>query len=90
MTRFYSNDDNPNILIRFTEPASFHVIRKNDTEWFELPPDNSFMREIFLGQGNNCMTPISIDEAKRIAERLISDDIHCNNKESIETLFPST
>ena len=90
MVRYYSNDDSPEMVIRFTEPASFHVIRKNDSGWFELQSDNSFMREIFLGQGSNCMTPISIEEAKRIVERLIADDLHCSNKESIDALFPST
>lgn len=89
MIRYYSNDDNPDMVIRFTEPASFHVLLKGDKEWFELPLDNSFMREVFRGQGNNCLTKISIDEAKRIAERLISDDLHADNKESIDALFPS-
>lgn len=89
MTKFYSNDDNPNIVIRFTEPAEFHVIRKNDKGWAALPADNSYMRELFLGQGNNCMTEISRDEAKKIVERLLSNDIHCSHEERIETLFPS-
>lgn len=87
MIKYYSNDDNPNVVIRYTEPATFHILRQNDSNWFELPPDNSYMRELFIGQGNNCMTEITIYEAKRIAERLLSYDIHTCDKKSIETLF---
>ena len=89
MVRYYSNDYNPEMVIRFTEPVCFHVLLKREKEWIELPLDNSFMREVFRGQGNNCMTKISIDEAKRIAERLIFDDLHGGDKESIDALFPS-
>lgn len=87
MIRYYSDDDHPNIVIRFTEPATFEVLRPGDLDWFELPPDSSYMREIFIGQGNNCMTEITISEAKRIAERMIINDIHTGNKKGIEALF---
>ncbi len=87
MIKYYSNDDNPNIVIRYTEPATFHVLRQNDSDWFELPPDNSYMRELFIGQGNSCMTEITIYEAKKIAERLLSYDIHTSDQKSIEVLF---
>lgn len=87
MIRYYSDDDNPNVVIRFTEPATFEVFRPGDVDWFELPPDSSYMREIFIGQGNNCLTEISLSKAKRIAERLIINDIHTGNKKSIEALF---
>lgn len=87
MIRYYSDDDNPNIVIRFTEPAAFDVLRPGDMDWFKLPQDNSYMREVFIGQGNNCMTEITIYEAKNIAERLVGNDIHTGNKKSIEDLF---
>lgn len=87
MIKYYSNDDNPNIVIRYSSPATFHVLRQNDSNWFELPPDNFYMRELFIGQGNNCMTKITIYEAKKIAERLLGNDIHTGNKKGIETLF---
>lgn len=87
MIRYYSDDDNPNIVIRFTEPATFDVLRLGDIDCFKLPQDNSYMREVFIGQGNNCMTEITIYEAKNIAERLAGNDIHTGNKKSIEALF---
>jgi len=87
MVKYYSDDDNPNIVIRYTEPVAFHVLRPNDTDWFELPLDSSYMREVFIGQGNNCMTEITMQEAKKIAERLLNNDIHNCNKKSIEALF---
>lgn len=87
MIKYYSNDDNPDIVIRYTEPATFHVLHQNNLQWFELPPDNSYMRELFIGQGNNCMTEITEYEAKKIVERLLVNDIHTSDKKSIETLF---
>lgn len=87
MTKYYSDDDFPDIVIRYTEPAFIHVIRNGDTGWVELIGDNSYLRELLIGQGNTCMTEITVDEAKKIAERLLLDDLHSINKSGIETLF---
>ena len=87
MIRYYSDDDHPDVVIRFTKPATFEVLRPGDMDWFELPPDSSYMREIFIGQGTNCMTEITLSEAKRIAERMKINDIHTGNKKGIEALF---
>lgn len=87
MVRYYTNDDNPNIVIRYTEPAKIHIIRRSDKKWYELPHDNSYLRELLIGQGNNCMTEISIYKAKKMIERWLADDLHTCNKESLKTMF---
>ncbi len=87
---YFLDDDHDNILIKFVYPVDFFVFRKGDIDWVLLPPDSSYMREVFIGQGNNCMTQISETEAKKYMERLLVNDIHPDVKKSIEALFPST
>lgn len=87
MIQYYSNDDRPDMVIRYTEPVTIHVIRKNDRDWVELPQDNSYIREISCGQGNNCMTKISAQQAKIIVKRMFENGIYRADEESVESLF---
>ncbi|MBO4693102.1 MAG: hypothetical protein J5659_01740 [Clostridia bacterium] len=64
--RYFQNDDNQNIIIRYTSPATIHVFRRSEKDWVIIPQDNSYLRELMMGQGNNCMTEISIEKAKEI------------------------
>lgn len=62
---YYKNDDT-GAVIRFNGLWDFEIYRINEKRWDLLPPDNSFMREIFLGQGNNCLTVITKETAEKI------------------------
>lgn len=83
---YYKDDDYP-IVIRYTKPVTFHVFRIGDKKWFELPLDNSYQRELFIGQGNNCMTEISEKEAKMRVKGIIDNDIYGNDEKSFEDIF---
>lgn len=69
--RYFLNDNNENILIKYIKPTKFYVFRKGRAEWILLPADNSYMRELFIGQGNNCMTEITETEVKKYMKELI-------------------
>ena len=51
----------------------FEYLRKGETKWTKLQPDNSFEREVYLGQGNNCLTKITPEEAETIIKEWYSD-----------------
>lgn len=87
MIQYYSNDDKPDMVIRYTEPSTIHVIRNGDIDWVKLPQDNSYIREISCGQGNNCMTKITPQEAKKTVKRILKNGIYRADEKSIETLF---
>lgn len=87
MIQYYSNDDRPDMVIRYTGPATIHVIRKGDQHWVKLLQDNSYIREISCGQGNSCMTKISVQEAKTIVKRMFENGIYRADEKSVETLF---
>lgn len=65
-TRFYLNDNNPNIVIKYIEPATIQVFRNNELDWITLQADNSYIREILDGQGNNCLTETTNDKVEEI------------------------
>lgn len=65
--KYYINDDYGH-LVRLTDICTIETLRVSESEWVELPPDSSYMREIFLGQGNNCLTPITLEKAAQIME----------------------
>lgn len=84
--RCFLNDDNPNVVIKW-EKVDFYIFRKDSTDWILLPPDNSYMREQLIGQGNNCMTEITVEDAKEKVKGLLKNDLHTKNKGCIENLF---
>lgn len=65
-TKFYLNDDNPNIVIKYIEPSTIQVLRKKEFDWITLQADNSYIREILAGQGNNCLTETTNDKVEEI------------------------
>lgn len=87
MIQYYSNDDKPDMVIRYTEPSTIYVIRNGDIDWVKLPQDNSYIREISCGQGNNCMTKITPQEAKKTVKRILKNGIYRADEKSIEALF---
>ena len=64
-TTYYQNDDT-GAVIRFSGVSDFEIYRVNEKRWVLLPPDNSYMREVFIGQGNNCLTVITKEAAEKI------------------------
>ena len=70
--KFYANDDIPDMVIKYIAPSDIYVFRNCDSDWVKLPPDNKYLRELFLGQGNNCMTEIFENEAHNIIERILN------------------
>lgn len=82
--RYFLNDDNPNVVIKWKK-FDFYIFRKDCTDWILLPPDNSYKREQFIGQGNNCMIEITVDEAKEKVKGLLKNDLLA--KGCIENLF---
>ena len=48
----YYFDDNTGAIVKMFDGNKTAVMRPNTVEWVVLQPDNSYMREIFLGQGN--------------------------------------
>ena len=62
----YYQDDDTGAVIRFSGVRGFEIYRTNEKRWDLLPPDNSYMREVFVGQGNNCLTVITKEAAEKI------------------------
>ena len=62
----YYQDDDTGAVIRFSGVRDFEIYRANEKRWELLPPDNSYMREVFIGQGNNCLTVITKEAAEKI------------------------
>ena len=69
---YWSNDDTGGV-VREISPFEFEYLRKGETEWTKLQPDNSFEREVYLGQGNNCLTKITPEEAESIIKEWYAD-----------------
>lgn len=69
---YWLNDDTGGV-VREISPFEFEYLRKGETEWTKLQPDNSFEREVYLGQGNNCLTKITPEEAETIIKKWYSD-----------------
>ena len=67
-TQYYINDDT-GAIIRLYDVNKTEIMRPNTVKWVSLQSDNSYMREIYLGQGNNCLTKITEEEADKIIER---------------------
>jgi len=61
---YYQNDKYGSVVR--LKNHNIEIYRANDKRWEILPPDNSYMREIFLGQGNNCLTQITKEQAMEI------------------------
>lgn len=47
---YYQDDDN-GAVIRHNGLGAFEIYRPNEKCWELLPPDNGYMRGVFLGQG---------------------------------------
>ena len=43
-----------------------YMMTADEPVWIKLPPDDSYEREICLGQGNNCLDPLTPDEVLEI------------------------
>ena len=66
--KYYSNDDT-GAIIRLHINSKMEIMRPHTNQWDTLLPDNSYMREIFLGQGNNCLTQITEEAANEVIEQ---------------------
>lgn len=69
---YWLNDDTGGV-VREVSAFEFEYLRKGETKWTKLQPDNSFEREVYLGQGNNCLTKITPEEAETIIKEWYSD-----------------
>ena len=65
---YYLNDDT-DAIVRMNSTSKTQTMRPNTIQWVSLPPDNSYMREIFLGQGNNCLTQTTEEAANKLIEK---------------------
>ena len=65
----YYQDDNTGSVVRFNGVSDFEIYRHENKHWELLPPENSYMREVFIGQSNNCLTPITQEAAAEIINR---------------------
>ena len=65
---YYLNDDT-GAVIRMNSTSKTQTMLLNTTQWVSLPPDNSYMREIYLGQGNNCLTKTTEELANKLIEK---------------------
>lgn len=67
---YYEDVDRGDVIVR-KRPYVFQAefISINSPVWKKEHPDGSYMRELYLGQGNNCLFSITQEEAqKRLAE----------------------
>ena len=71
MNTTYFVDDRNGAVIRWDGLDDFEIYRIDEKRWDKLMPDNSYMREVYLGQGNNCMTKIT----KETADGLINENL---------------
>jgi len=65
---YYLNDDT-GAIVRFNSTNITQTMAANSTQWVSIPPDNSYMREIWLGQGNNCLTQTTEKAANKLIEQ---------------------
>lgn len=84
---YYLDDDHADVLIKYVRPFDFFVFWRGDADLRLLPMDSSYMREVFLGEGNNCMMPITEAQAKQYMERLLDPDLHPDVQKNLEALF---
>lgn len=49
--------------------SRLEYLQRSDPGWKQVWKGSSYYREIFLGQGNNCLFPISGEEVERVAEQ---------------------
>ena len=65
----YYFDDNSGAIVRMNGICDTQRVHPNTAEWVSLQRDNSYMREIFIGQGNNCLTQTTEEEANKVIEQ---------------------
>lgn len=56
------------VLVRY-QRGSTYMMTADEPVWIKLLPDNSYEREICLGQGDNCLNPITPEEVLEILDR---------------------
>lgn len=67
MKSTYYFDNSTATLVRHR--VSIWVMTSDEPTWYKLAPDNSYEREIYLGQGNNCLWPLSPEEVLDILNK---------------------
>ena len=65
----YYFDDDTGALVRMNGIHDTQRMHPNTVEWVSLQRDNSYMREICIGQGNNCLTQTTEEEANMVIEQ---------------------
>ena len=66
MNERYFQDDDDGTIIRFTNHHKTEIYNPIKKRWVELPPDNSYMRGLYLGQGKWWITAITKEKAENI------------------------
>ena len=59
-TKYYCDENNNNVIRYYNGTLEFR--RPGETNWRKIGPKSNYYREIFLGEGNNCLIPIEEDE----------------------------
>lgn len=62
----YYEDTDKDVIVR-KRPYVYNAeyISKNNLIWQKAEADGNYMRELYFGQGNDCLSLISLEEAKR-------------------------
>ena len=63
---YYEDIDSPDTSVRKI-PESFELeyISKGDPVWVKTRPNSPYERELYFGEGNNCLYNIPYEEAKK-------------------------
>jgi hypothetical protein len=59
-TKYYCDQNNNNVVRYYNGTLEFR--RPDETDWRKIGPESNYYREIFLGEGNNCLVSIEKDK----------------------------
>lgn len=64
--KYYRDVDTGNIVRQSENKFALDYIQKGVLKWRETEPDDSYEREIYLGEGNTCLFDITHEEVQKI------------------------
>jgi hypothetical protein len=73
----YWKDCDKGIIVRYMRDNGLDFMDKEKKEWISCGPNSNYYREIFIGEGNNCLRSITKEEAQNILKQwgfLVSDE----------------
>lgn len=67
--KYYRDVDTGNIVRQYDNKLALEYIQKGVLKWIETKADDSYEREIYLGEGNTCLFDITYEEAQKILSK---------------------